>query len=137
MISVKGRLDLKLALFKLSAHNYPLPGTPQAFTSTWHATDPLAEYIRGALAARDSETEEHVAHRIAAAESAAKQQERTRYQDLLVRRVARDLSNSREATRIHETFRRFDVNKDGHISKEEFAFIMVRRLYWPLRALAE
>ena len=102
-------------------------------------------------------------------QDAAKQQERKRYQNQLVGRVARDLSNSRDATRIHETFRRcvewegrvtdgvgrvryvqgckcncrgarrswtlplrdpmfrrFDVNKDGHISKEEFAFIMVR-----------
>ena len=27
-------------------------------------------------------------------------------------------------TRIHDLFRRFDVNKDGHVSKEEFAYIL-------------
>jgi hypothetical protein len=41
--------------------------------------------------------------RIAAAENAAKAQEYKRYQEALVARVARDLSNSREASRIHET----------------------------------
>ena len=33
-------------------------------------------------------------------------------------------SNTKDATRIHELFRRFDVNKDGKVSSEEFLHIL-------------
>lgn len=44
--------------------------------------------------------------------------------DVLLARIARNLKNSKGSTMMHENFRRFDVNKDHLISKEEFANVM-------------
>lgn len=58
------------------------------------------------------------------ATAAAERADFKAYQELLVAKIARQFKNSKTAQQVHSNFRRFDVDKDHTISKDEFRLVM-------------
>ena len=61
---------------------------------------------------------------IAEARRLAKEEEEAQAQEVLLARIARSFKNAKTASAVHDNFRRFDVNKDHLIDKDEFRMVM-------------
>ena len=69
-------------------------------------------------------TEEELDGFIAEAKRLAHEEEEAQAQEVLLARIARSFKNSKTASAVHDNFRRFDVNKDHLIDKDEFRMVM-------------
>ena len=69
-------------------------------------------------------TEEELDGFIAEARRLAKEEEEAQAQEVLLARIARSFKNAKTASAVHDNFRRFDVNKDHLIDKDEFRMVM-------------
>ena len=71
-----------------------------------------------------SYTEEQLDAFIAEAREHAHLEEQHQAQEVLLARIARSFKNAKTASAVHDNFRRFDVNKDHLIDKDEFRNVM-------------
>jgi Ca2+-binding EF-hand superfamily protein len=69
-------------------------------------------------------TEEELDAFINEARKAAAHEQEVQEQEVLLARIARSFKNAKSASAVHDNFRRFDINKDHLIDKDEFAAVM-------------
>jgi hypothetical protein len=69
-------------------------------------------------------TEEELDAFIEEARKAAAHEQEVQEQEVLLARIARSFKNAKSASAVHDNFRRFDINKDHLIDKDEFAAVM-------------
>jgi Ca2+-binding EF-hand superfamily protein len=69
-------------------------------------------------------TEEELDGFIAEARRLAAEEQEAQAQEVLLARIARSFKNAKTASAVHDNFRRFDVNKDHLIDKDEFRMVM-------------